>query len=425
MHAQVRQYPIEACLEPDAVRPLLQQALPDLAGRPLLIDGLRVIGARRSASRLRNPHPLTLSYELDVRDGVTGAAEKLRFYGKVYREGASAQASHGTRALHLPQLDMLLWSWPADPGLPQLGRLLDPNQTRPWWGEAAHEVSALRYEPEQRATLRYSSNAAHGPARCLYAKTFNDACGEALNRRFAYFWDQALHDSRSPGVAQPLGYCAATRAFWQAQAAGIPLQQALPSAHAAKLPAHLARAIAAVHAAPIALAGAASHDTAHWQTEIRRRHKKIVRAAPALAQRVERVAGALEQTAVLFPQPPLKLIHGDFHPGQVWLDAQRVVLFDFDEFTLGDPMEDVAAFVARLGTVTRDPAFAAQFVAAYKRIAPAQYCPLRLQWHQVVQQLLQVSRAFVFQVPDWRLELERRLAHAEALCQSTAMAALS
>jgi aminoglycoside phosphotransferase (APT) family kinase protein len=106
----------------------------------------------------------------------------------------------------------------------------------------------------------------------------------------------------------------------------------------------------------------------------------------------------------------------------VWLDNERVVLFDFDEFTLGDPMEDLAGFVTKLGRVATGSEFAAQLLDAYSRMAPERFCQRRLQWHLAIQHLLQASRAFVFQVNDWRLELERRLARVEALCVPTAVA---
>jgi len=185
---------IEACLEPASMRMLLQQALPGFADGQVTIGRLRIMSARRSASRRHNPNPLTLRYELDVHDTATGTVGTRQFYGKVFRDGASAQAVHGTPALHLPQLDMLLWAWPADPGLPQLPYLLDPHQTRRWWGEPAHEVSALRYEPEQRATLRYTCITDGAEPRHLFAKTFSDDRGEAVHRRFAHFRDLARHD---------------------------------------------------------------------------------------------------------------------------------------------------------------------------------------------------------------------------------------
>jgi aminoglycoside phosphotransferase (APT) family kinase protein len=423
MQTHAKRFSIDACLDPEAMRTLLRQALPDAADGHVVLDRLRVVSARRSASRQRNPHPLTLRYEVDVHDDATGRTDTLRLYGKVYRGGASAAAAHDRPVLHIPQLDMLLWAWPADPGLPQLPHLMDLNQTQRWWGEPAREVSVLRYEPEQRATLCYTrntkANANSGVATRLYAKTFCDDRAEAIYRRFAHFWEMAQHHADAPLVAQPLGYCAQTRSFWQAQAEGKPLSQGFMSGLAPALAERLAQAIAAVHAAPHALAGPAPHDTAHWLSEIRRRRQKITRAAPELAGRIARVAEALEQSAVLMPAYPLTVIHGDYHPGQVWLAGRRVVLFDFDEFTLGDPMEDLAAFVVRLGQVPTDSAFAAQLLTQYSRIAPAHFCAQRLQWHLVVQQVLQASRAFVFQVKDWRRELERRVARAEALCAST------
>jgi aminoglycoside phosphotransferase (APT) family kinase protein len=404
------------------MRTLLQQALPGFAGGRVTIDRLRIVDARRNASRRRNPNPLTLRYELDVHDAATGTAGTRQFYGKVYRDGASAEAIHGTTALHLPQLDMLLWVWPADPGLPQLLQLLDPHQTRVWWGAPAHEVSVLRYVPERRATLRYARSARRQESTHLFAKTFSDERGEAIHQRFAHFWDLAQHDTHAPQVAQPLGYCAETRTFWQAQAIGTPLLPALASTPAASLPGRLARAMGTVHAAPPALAGPAPRDTAHWLTEIGRRRRKIARAAPELADRVARVAEAIERAANRLAPHPLTLIHGDCHPDQVWLDNERVVLFDFDEFTLGDPMEDLAGFVTKLGRVATGSEFAAQLLDAYSRMAPERFCQRRLQWHLAIQHLLQASRAFVFQVNDWRLELERRLARVEALCVPTAVA---
>jgi aminoglycoside phosphotransferase (APT) family kinase protein len=421
MLAPNSEFSIEACLEPQAMRTLLQQALPGFADGRVTIERLRIVDARRNASRQRNPNPLTLRYELDVHHAATGTAGTRQFYGKVYRDGASAKAVHGTTALHLPQLDMLLWAWPADPGLPQLRQLLDPHQTRIWWGAPAHEISALRYVPERRATLRYARSAHGQESTHLFAKTFSDERGEAIHRRFAHFWDLAQHDTHAPRVAQPLGYCAGTRTFWQAQAIGTPLMSALASTPAASLPGRLARAIGTVHGAPPALAGLAPRDTAHWLTEIGRRRQKIARAAPELADRVARVGEAIERAAEHLPPNPLTLIHGDCHPDQVWVDDERIVLFDFDEFTLGDPMEDLAGFVTRLGPVATGSDIAAQLLDAYRRMAPERFCQRRLQWHLAIQHLLQASRAFVFQVNNWRLVLERRLSRVEALCAPTAV----
>ena len=378
MLAPAAAFALDDCLNPEAVRPLLQQALPAYTGSRWIVDKVRVKGARRSSSRHRNPVPLTLRYELDVRDAVNGRTDQLQFYGKVYRNGASAQAANGAPALHLPQLDMLLWAWPADPGLPQLQALLDPAQTQRWWGESAQTVSVPRYQPEARATLCYTrAPGAKGIAatEALYAKTFCDGRAALIHQRFAHFWEIACRDEAAPNVAQPLGYCDDTRAFWQAQAAGVPLTRALVTAPSAALAARLAEAIAAVHAAPVTLAGHEPHDTGHWLTEIRLRHKKIARVAPELADCAAHVAEVLQQASAHLPPNPMTLIHGDCHPDQMWLDGERVVLFDFDEFALGDPMEDLAAFVTKLALMDVDGTFSTTLLDGVRRHRSAALLP--------------------------------------------------
>ena len=92
----------------------------------------------------------------------------------------------------------------------------------------------------------------------------------------------------------------------------------------------------------------------------------------------------------------------------------RIVLFDFDEFTLGDPMQDLAAFIVKLDQAALPPVLSAGLVEQYAAAAPGRFDAGSLAWHLAVQSLLQVSRAFIYQQPGWAAELERRLSSAEA-----------
>jgi aminoglycoside phosphotransferase (APT) family kinase protein len=148
--------------------------------------------------------------------------------------------------------------------------------------------------------------------------------------------------------------------------------------------------------------------------EARRRQTKIGRANPALAARAARVADAIEAHAPRQAARPLGLIHGDFHPDQIWIHEGRVVLFDFDEFTWGDPMEDLASFVLKLQQAGMDDELCAAFTQHYAECAPARFDRLSLDWHLALQGLMQTSRAFVFQQPGWAQAMERRLASSEA-----------
>jgi Phosphotransferase enzyme family len=412
---------IELCLQPEVVREQLQHSVPSCNDGSYSVERVRVVKVRRNTSQRRNPNPMTLCYEVDARSHATNDIVKWHFYGKVFRNGDSALAATRTHALHLERLDMLLWTWPDDPRLPQLPQLLDLCSTQAWWGESAQDACVLRYVPECRATIRYKHECADKNTRRLFVKTFDDARGEAIYKRLCYFWGLAQLNADAPLVAQPLAYCSATQSIWQAQAAGSALALSLTPNTSSLLAHRLALAIGVLHAAPLTLAGSTSRDAAHWLAEIRLRRKKIIRCAPDMTNRVVRVTEMLEHMARKLPPYQPTLIHGDLHPEQVWLDGARIVLFDFDEFSLGDPMEDIAAFMTKIESGGADSEFANLLVAAYAEAAPERFDHSRLQWHLALQQLLQASRSFVYQIPGWRGELGRRLESIEALCSSTAM----
>jgi Phosphotransferase enzyme family len=406
-----------------AMRLLLQAQLP---GGPD-ITGLRVRSARRNTSQQRNPRPLTLCYELQCRQGTQ------LLYGEVFRHAADAQAAHDqaqTQPLHppligaplvlLPELHLLLWALPNDPGLPQLATLLDPQRVAAHLpgGDSADgvQVELLRYEPRQRATLRYTLAAPDGGApRTVYAKTFRDDRAATIDARFSHFWRCASVDPQAPLVAQPLGHDAALRAVWQAPAQGVPLRQLLNGGDAGALLGRVAQALAALQSAPLApTATATPRSVAHWLAEVRRRRQKISRIDPAMQDRVTRIAAAIEAQAEREALRPLGLIHGDFHPDQVWVQEGRVLLFDFDEFTWGDPMEDVAEFVLKLEQDGTPAALVAAFIEHCAAAAPARFDRRSLAWHLAIQSLLQASRAFVYQQPGWAQTLATRLQACEA-----------
>jgi hypothetical protein len=433
---------LDAVTDPVAMRVLLQQQLPGFAEGRLRIDALRVSKVRRNASLHRNPCPLSLCFELQVSDLASGHAGTQLLYAKVFRAGLAEPFLHqqdrsllvppafGAALVHLPALNLVIWALPNDPGLPQLTTLLDPAQAGrvlPWaalaaaTGMARAEVGAvqvelLRYEPQRRATLRYTLIRADGSAACvLYAKTFCDAQAHDIHHHFDHFWQLAQTDPDAPLVAQPLGHSVAVKTVWQAAAPGAALLLSLAPPNAAALMGGVARALARLHAAPLVPSvNATRRSAAHWVAEARRRQTKIGRADPALAARVAVVADTIGARVDHPARRPSSLIHGDFHPDQVWVHEGRIVLFDFDEFTLGDPMEDLATFVLKLEQAGAAPELGSALLDAYAACAPHRFDRRSLNWHLTVQSLVQASRAFVFQPPGWAIEVDRRLARCEA-----------
>lgn len=416
---------------PQALQAALQQGLPGFAEGRLAIEALRVLKLRRSSSRRRHPHPLTLCLDLDVRELASTRRGVQRLYGKAYRGGASAAAyaqalagvqapvAFGAALAHWPSQDMLWWAWPNDPGLPQLPTLLDPQRLRahlPPGCAAVVEVEALRYEPEHRATLR--CRLADG--RVIYGKCFCSDLGATVLARFEEAWALAARDPLAGLVAQPLGLDAATRCFWQAAAPGLPLLQ-LPQAEALPALQRLGHALARLHAMPPG-PGLAEQPNAHWLAEAQLRANKIARVTPELAERAQALAAQLGAAAARLPAVPMCQVHGDFHPEQVWVHEGRPLLFDFDEFAWGQPMADLAAFTTKL-RASGLPEAASEagiqgLLQAYGQAAPQHWHPQWLQWHCTLQALLQASRAFIFQVPGWPQQVARRLALAEGCARA-------
>lgn len=426
-----------------AMQALLQSRLPGFAEGRLRLDGLAVDQVRRNTSQLRNPRRLSCSYSLRVREPATGRQGTQVLHGEVFRHAADAAAVHGASLaggrlvapafgealVHLPELGMLLWALPNDPALPQLPALLDPARAAavvPGAAADALSVELLRYAPQQRATLRYTlRGAATGATRSVYAKTFRDDRAATIDARFRHFWQAAQTDPAAPLVAEPLGHDADLRTIWQAPAAGVPLRELLDGDAGVPWMARVAQSLARLHAAPLApTATATPRSAAHWVAEVRRRQQKIGRIDAALAARAAAVADAIAAQADTQSQRPLSLIHGDWHPDQVWIDGTRVLLFDFDEFTLGDPMEDLAEFVLKLeqreAPAAQTRRLVDSFVAHYAAAAPARFDAASLAWHLAIQSLLQASRAFIYQQPGWAATLHERLRAAErraaALC---------
>ena len=454
--------------EPDAerLREALQRSMPECNAGEWTITELRLSKVRRSSSKSRHPNPISMCIDLDLRESSSGRILVQRLYAKAYRNGASAQAFSaalqdllvappvGSAVLHVASLDMVLWAWPNDPSLPQLAVLTDRQrlaghlaQTQAWADVGVHSVEVLRYEPERRATLRCELNAirAGQPGLVAFGKTFADDKAQALQERFQSFWRLAGSDEQAPAVAEPLGWDPATRTLWQAQAKGIPLLALVNSTPAdAVAPPGLTlhavsklspsgagqaaleelertgRALACLHLC--ALPVSTSRSTDYWINEVRLRVQKISRAAPDLKLAAQQLAVLLEGAAEQAPRACQTLIHGDFHPEQVWVDGARIVFFDFDEFASGNPMEDLAEFIVKLeqcgASRIQCSAQVQAFVNGYREAQPKFFDANWLQWHMAVQTLLQASRSFIYQQPGWRVLMAERLQTSLGLASS-------
>jgi hypothetical protein len=378
--------------DPAAMREPLQ-SLPGLdaaaMGRVVVLHAARRAPRRDPASRTCR---IAVCYGVE-----TGEREGQILYGKVYPRDVcaelAARAGRPGAPAWLSELDMLLWRFPQDPGLPQLAALLDET------------TELVHYRPEERATLRRRSGT-------LYAKTFRGAEGAELCERFSHL----ARLSARPGafeVAAPLRYDGASRTFWQHGVEAPALAAMLDADNCDALMELVACGLAELHAA--APRFGPTRSVTDLAAAVVRRGAKIGRCMPQLARTAQRTALAIAAHAHDFLRAPLVQIHGDFHVGQLRVNGARMMAFDLDELAIGDPLEDLASFVVKCQL--SDPVLAQsaceRLMEAYARARPAAFDPRRMDWHLAAQWLHKASRAFVFQRPGWRAAATRMLDEAK------------
>lgn len=376
-----------------AMQPRLQ-ALPAL--ERARIRSTSVMHATRRAPR-RNPASracrIAVCYAVD-----TGEAAPRILYGKVYPSEVcaelAARADASAASAWLPDIDMLLWQFPRDPGLPQLGALLDDA------------TELVRYRPEERATLRRHERRTGAVA--VYAKTFRGDEGAELCERFAALGRGSAH-AEAFDVAPPLRYDPALRTYWQLGVEGPALSAILNERNCAALMERAARGLARLHNSAARFGSLRRiEDLAAAAV---RRGAKVARCMPELGEAAQHVAAAL---AARRPHStPVAQIHGDFHLDQLRLCGDRLMLFDLDELAIGDPLEDLASFMVKCEDTPLALRAGDALIDAYARCRPAAFAERRLAWHLAVQWLLKASRAYVWQRPGWRAAAARMVAQAE------------
>ncbi|HEX6362351.1 MAG TPA: hypothetical protein VFZ93_05320, partial [Albitalea sp.] len=99
------------------------------------------------------------------------------------------------------------------------------------------------------------------------------------------------------------------------------------------------------------------------------------------------------------------------------VDGARVVLLDLGHLALGDPMEDLAAFVLKLAEARMAGELMSAFIDAYAVIAPGRFDVTRLDWHLAQQAFVQACRDIAAGRPGWSAALEQRLVASEVLAE--------
>jgi aminoglycoside phosphotransferase (APT) family kinase protein len=377
---------------------------------------------------------LCVCYEFDVAPE-RGISHKPMLYGRAYLHGRSQPEfnalaqSDGARLV--PELDMIVWNFPDDPRMPQLHQLLDveraarhfPYPSLPFAAHAIVEIkiALVRYRPEQRCILRYDIDC--GPNRghfVLYAKVFADHTGEQALRRMRHCHDAA--DSLGVRIARPLGYSATVRTLWQEELTGTPLIEALDAGECDAPLAAIGHCLARLHATNLPMQTTVTREAR--LEDARKKSRKLAQMLPESGVALEVVIARGYSDLAVLPRAHLGVIHGDAHLGQFLITAEgALALFDFDEWSHGDPAQDLADLIvdAQVRRLERADTYlesipssraARALLTGYRRDAAWSVTDAEIAWHARVQLINKAYRAAIQQEPRWRQKVPALVALA-------------
>ncbi len=345
-------------------------------------------------------------------------------HGRLQRNGAVAADSESTTPLsaargfwkpvsYWPERRMLVHAFPHDPKLPQLARLEDVDFIKQnverhladfGLSGAWHCTEVLdhkvKYMPGKRCVLRYQVSLRHAAGeqqtRTFYSKTTDDAGGRTVAAALRVVCASRACAEGILNVPAPIAYFPEIKTLWQHAWEGESLPRRYSErgwatlAHAPVLP-KIAAMLAALHQielpAELQRPGASP---ATMLANARDNAAQILKFLPEVRERQEQLLQHLADTLPRHEAGMLRTtIHGTFKLAQILMRDDQPGLIDFDALAVGDPLYDVAEFLASViylrisDGVAAAPitAAAALFVESYAALVPWPCERRRLAWY--------------------------------------------
>ncbi|CAN5629736.1 hypothetical protein BH20ACT2_BH20ACT2_00440 [soil metagenome] len=342
-------------------------ALPDL-----LVDHheLLCVAAAASGAELIEARPRQVTWR-------PGSSLTVRYDAELSRDGARCDESFvAATGAKLPAGCLVLddgesrvgvWQALADPWLPGLAAMFDPDRLRRLLddlGVAPGEPTArLRaHRPGRRAVVEVTT-----PSARLFVKVVAPRKAEALHHRHVMLADHLP-------VPRSLGWSPEHGVVVLQAVPGVPLRDVVglhPDGGARQAHPDAAALLALLDAIPLLDPDRA---VVGWRSE--EFAELVALTCPPLRPRVEGLAGALDQIEATLDEP-LVPVHADFHDGQLLTDGSRITgLVDLDTVGPGHRLDDLATLIGHLATLAlmvprrgAIEAYAARLLAAFDRVA--------------------------------------------------------
>jgi tRNA A-37 threonylcarbamoyl transferase component Bud32 len=233
-------------------------------------------------------------------------------------------------------------------------------------GARIQPMRVLRYEPRKHVVLASTADA--GGVRRV-AKILRPEAAMRARAAWAAVADYASRPASTLQCPALLHFDDRADALWLQWREGVRLDAAAATIGIEEACRLAARSIASLHRADIDLPD--SPTLATLKQETLSRCETLARAYPSCADTLGLLGERIEQRlddSISVPSVP---VHGDFNPSQLLIDNGQAVMLDLDTAGRGDPLVDVAHFIAGLHRLpmsigTADAA-AEQFIECYRR----------------------------------------------------------
>jgi hypothetical protein len=416
--------------DPSVMKALLSERLPLFYPDSVAITSCHVQHVRYSPKKKPENESLAACYHLRVRDKDSQHEQTVILYCKAFRGGRSQReidtmAHHSTgshttpkKPIHFRDLDLLLWVFPEDPAIPHLPEVSDPKRVMAYLPYSSLpkgldgpgdirsvDVSGIDYHPGLRCTIRYDLHwgTADLPLRLtLFGKTYRSAEGHDVFARSEYLWNHCSGVVENVLFAQPLGYTSSVQTLWQLGIEGVPLRCAIGENNCDAYLKTVAKGLAMIHHSDLG-------DLPKWTldeylAEADKKIEKLCRATPTLVEELNLLAQRIHRDAPISSDIPLRPMYGEFHVEQLLAQDGKIAFLDFDEFALGDPLQDIANFIVDLHFREVSPMLAQRMAKSlydsYRSLVKWEVPIDRVRWHARVQFINKAYRVYIKQPPD-------------------------
>jgi hypothetical protein len=303
-----------------------------------------------------------------------------------------------------PRLGMVLWSFPNDPKMKHLHRVVQPATLREildqHWAELrlppgsrllGVETDISKYSPQDRCTCKHTlalEQQGRAAELVIFSKTYSPKTfAEPIYELMQALWQAPVCQTGILITPEPLFYDPELNTIFCRGVDGGHALDLLDRVDLNDVTAQSGAALAGLQQSALPLGNFRARNGE--MTEFEEGMEVLVRYDQSYRSRLEEMYEELWERLPDLPRLETVPVHGAFRLPQLLLTENKIALLDFDGFLSGDPMVDVSSFIAHLyylvvkGEVTRAQCrtAVAHFTRAYAEAAPWGLPGEVLQWY--------------------------------------------